>query len=619
VSSTQKKGRNTGEETGHQQASSKPRSSHCRLIGVNPETVGVNPIAAGVDPEAAGVNPGATGVNPETTGVNPGATGVNPETTGVNPEAAGVNPKPSENSSRNRGFYAKLRLSSMKKKHYISMLFCSTVFLLSANPREIETVQEQNYPAFSKDSLSEEIGLIPESLDANVDSLLHTWHVQYFSKTEAFCHDEEENVRFSDEVLRERLERLPHIIPMTYNPLVRKSIDLYTDRRRSLIRYMLGMADFYFPVMEQILEEHELPLELKYLAVVESALNPVALSRVGACGLWQFMLPTGKNYGLEINSLVDDRRDPIKATHAACRYFKDMYAIYGDWHLVIASYNCGPGNVNKAIRRSGGKMDFWKIYPHLPRETRSYVPLFIAAGYVMNYYCDHNICPIQTSLPLATDTVMITRMLHLQQVAGMLQIDIELLRILNPQYRRDIIPGSIKPSALKLPASSTYSFVDKEDSLYTSPIEELLGMELSKTSSREQITHIVRSGENLVRIADKYGVTAKDIRKWNGLGSNNVAVGKRLRLYVDNGGIAFARNEKQQKTATPPAATANPKPQKTTAGANNGYITYKVKSGDSLYSISRKYPGISAAIIQKANNLPNSKIRPGQLLKIPVG
>ncbi|MDR1937622.1 MAG: LysM peptidoglycan-binding domain-containing protein [Tannerellaceae bacterium] len=506
------------------------------------------------------------------------------------------------------------------KIHYI--LLCLIGCLLPANAREKAVAEEANHLA--KDTLPEEIGLIPESLDANVDSLLHSWHVQYFSKTEAFCHDEDENVRFSDPVIRERLERLPHIIPMTYNPLVRKSIDFYTDRRRSLIRYMLGMADFYFPVIEQILEEYRLPLELKYLVVVESALNPVAVSRVGACGLWQFMLPTGKNYGLEINSLVDDRRDPVKATRAACRYFMDMYAIYGDWHLVIASYNCGPGNVNKAIRRSGGKTDFWQIYPYLPKETRSYVPLFIAASYVMNYYCDHNICPVQTSLPLATDTVMINSMLHLQQVADMLQMDMELLRILNPQYRRDIIPGNVKPSVLKLPASATYSFVDKEDSLYAG--EDFLANNAAKgqapTASREQITHVVKSGENIVRIADKYGVTAKDVRKWNGLGSNSVAAGKRLRLYVDNGGVAFARNEKQ-KTAPPasaPVTAAKAGAQQPSPAATvNGYVTYKVKSGDSLYSISRKYPGISADALQKINNLPNSNIRPGQILKIPVG
>jgi membrane-bound lytic murein transglycosylase D len=515
------------------------------------------------------------------------------------------------------------------KKFYTTVLLCSVCFLSPAiNPEEAS--REEQRTVLSKDTLLDDIGLIPESLDANVDSLLRTWHVQYFSKTEPFCHDEDANVRFADEVLRERLEKLPHAIPMTYNALVRKSIDFYTDQRRSLIRYMLGMADFYFPVIEPILEQYGLPLELKYLVVVESALNPVAVSRVGACGLWQFMLPTGKNYGLEINSLIDDRRDPVKSTHAACRYFMDMYDIYGDWHLVIASYNCGPGNVNKAIRRSGGKTDFWKIYPYLPRETRSYVPLFIAANYVMNYYCDHNICPVQTNLPLATDTVMVTQMLHLQQVADMLQMDIELLRILNPQYRRDIVPGHSKPSVLKLPAVDTYSFVDKEDSLYAYRTEEFLAAAVNRTTSnREQITHVVRSGENIVRIADKYGVTAQEVRRWNGLGSNNVAAGKRLKLYVDNGGIAFAQNAKTAPpattTTTATAAAAKPKTQQPVAAASTAaasgkeYVTYKVKSGDSLYSISKRYPGVSADALQKANNLPNSNIKPGQILKIPVG
>ncbi len=202
------------------------------------------------------------------------------------------------------------------------------------------------------------MGLIPESLDANVDSLLHSWHVQYFSKVDEYCHDDAENVYFPDSVYEERLERLPSVIRLPYNEVVRDCIDLYAGRKRDLVRYMLGMADFYFPIIEQVLDKHNLPLELKYLAVVESALNPVALSRVGACGLWQFMLPTGKIYGLEINSLLDERRDPEKATEAACKYFEDMYAIYGDWNLVLASYNCGPGNVNKAIRRSGERPIF---------------------------------------------------------------------------------------------------------------------------------------------------------------------------------------------------------------------------------------------------------------------
>ena len=342
------------------------------------------------------------------------------------------------------------------------------------------------------------------------------------------------------------------------------------------------------------------------------------------------MLPTGKIYGLEINSLLDERRDPEKATEAACKYFEDMYAIYGDWNLVLASYNCGPGNVNKAIRRSGGKTDFWEIFRYLPRETRSYVPLFIAANYIMNYYCDHNICPMQTSLPLATDTVMVNSMLHLQQVSDVLGIDIEQLRALNPQYKRDIIPGNTEPSVLKLPASQTYAFVDKEDSVYTHRIEELLAncipvnaADGSKNLTLEKITHVVAPGENIYTIANRYGVTPKDIRKWNGLGSNRVAKGRRLRLHVDNGGVAFA-SAKTKKTEKDVAVKAGQKAtpvvtkSNQTARVSGKSLTYKVQSGDSLYSIAKKYPGVSTDDLQRANGLTSADIRPGQVLKIPV-
>ncbi|WP_102407150.1 lytic transglycosylase domain-containing protein [Parabacteroides bouchesdurhonensis] len=520
------------------------------------------------------------------------------------------------------------------RKHLLTTLLCLVCSFVGVKAQE-DAIGEQ-YSSLSADSIVAEVGLIPESLDANVDSLFRTWHVQYFSKIDEYCHDDVENVYFPDSIYVQRLERLPRIISLPYNKVVRDCIDLYAGRRRDLVRYMLGMADFYFPIIEQILDKHGLPLELKYLAVVESALNPVALSRVGACGLWQFMLPTGKSYGLEINSLVDERRDPLKATEAACQYFKDMYAIYGDWNLVLAAYNCGPGNVNKAIRRSGGKNNFWDIFPYLPRETRSYVPLFIAANYIMNYYCDHNICPMQTNLPLATDTVMVNNMLHLQQVAELLHLDIEQLRALNPQYKRDIIPGNAKPSVLKLPAAETYAFVGKEDTVHLYRAEELLAnciplnaadRAMSHTATKEKITHVVASGENLYTIANRYGVTAKDIRKWNGLKSNRVPRGKRLKLYVDNGGVSFASNQSAKDKEKQPVTTAqtiskeNPGDVKTadekTAGKN--FISYKVKPGDSLYSISKKYPGVTTSLLQKANGLTGTGLRPGQVLKIPVG
>ncbi|MBE6301273.1 MAG: LysM peptidoglycan-binding domain-containing protein [Parabacteroides distasonis] len=501
----------------------------------------------------------------------------------------------------------------MCHKLFISFIFLLFVQVLAG---QSSIFGEQPYRVQAVDTLSEAIGMMPESLDADVDSLLRSWHVQYFSRVDAHCHDDEENVFFSDSVYAERLNRLPNIIQLSYNETVRDCIDLYADRKRNLVRYILGMADFYFPIIEKILDKHKLPLELKYLAVVESALNPVALSRVGACGLWQFMLPTGKIYGLEINSLLDERRDPEKATEAACRYFKDMYAIYGDWNLVLASYNCGPGNVNKAIRRSGGKTDFWEIFPYLPKETRSYVPLFIAANYIMNYYCDHNICPLQTSLPLATDTVMVNKMLHFQQVSELVGVEVEQLRALNPQYKRDIIPGNTKPSVLKLPASYSYSFVGKEDTVYKHRIEELLAncVAVNEADEKgrltlEKITHVVASGENIYTIANKYGVTPKDIRKWNGLRSNRVAKGRRLRLHVDNGGVAFASSNTQKTD----------KKDATVASSSKDKHFYVVRSGDSLYSIAQKYPGVSPDALKKANGLTSSSIRPGQKLKIPIG
>ena len=504
-------------------------------------------------------------------------------------------------------------------KRLVVLLVCLAYGAMPICGQELE----QEYPSSTlpADSIVEElVGIIPESLDSDIDSLLHSWHVQYFTKREDYCHDDEENVYFPDSVYASRLASLPRIIPMPYNNVVRDCIDLYTERRRNLVRYMLGMADYYFPIIEGVLDKHGLPIELKYLAVVESALNPVALSRVGACGLWQFMLPTGKQYGLTINSLVDDRRDPVKATEAACAYFKDMYAIYKDWSLVMASYNCGPGNVNKAIKRSGGKTNFWDIFPYLPKETRSYVPLFIAANYVMNYYCDHNLCPLETNLPLATDTIHVNKMLHLQQVSEVLQVDLEQLRALNPQYKRDIVPGNTGDAVLKLPASDTYAFVDKEDSIYQYRVEEFLpsylvtinGGSTSGVATREQVTHIVLKNENIYTIANRYGVTPQEIKKWNRLSSNRLARGKRLKLYVDNGGVYLsAKNAQKEK-----AVSASPAQK---AEKKDGYIAHKVRSGESLYSIASKYPGVSAQTLKQANNLSDSKIIPGQVLKIPVG
>ncbi len=457
---------------------------------------------------------------------------------------------------------------------------------------------------------------IPESWDTNLDSLMDSWHVQhYVDKNQHQGY--KEPVVASDSVYVERLSRLNNIIELPYNEVVRNCIDLYVDRRRYSVEYMLGLERFYFPMIEQALDQNGLPHELKYLAVVESALNPVALSRAGASGLWQFMLATGKQYGLEINSLVDERRDPLKATYAACEYFKDMYRIYGDWTLVIAAYNCGPGNVNKAIKRAKGSTDYWKIYPYLPRETRSYVPLFIAATYVMNYYAHHQLYPVQTTLPATTDTVMVNQAIHFDQIAAVLNVDKEMLRALNPQYKKDVVPGNSKPRAIKLPALQAYAFVELEDSITKFRRDELFANRTyvgdGTASNKEKVVHKVTKGETLVAIGNKYGVTTASIRKWNGLKSNRVAVGKRLTIYTDNGGFTLSSTPVTTTSVNSNKSTTN----KSTASKTGEYATYKVRSGDSFYSIAKKYPGYSYNDLMKINNMKSQRLKVGQIIKVP--
>ena len=321
---------------------------------------------------------------------------------------------------------------------------------------------------------NEEIIDFPEAMTYDLDSLMNLYMSKTYLSEDADCRTTEENPTFDRDVYLERLKRMPTIMEMPYNDVVQKFLDRYSGRLRHSVSYMLGACNFYMPIFEEALEAYGLPLELKYLPVIESALNPKAVSRVGATGLWQFMLTTGKQYGLEVNSLVDERRDPVKASYAAAHYLSDLYKVFGDWSLVIASYNCGPGNINKAIHRAGGVKDYWQIYPYLPRETRGYVPAFIAANYIMTYYSAHNICPLRTRLPLKTDTVVVSRNVHLQQVAAVLGIDIDMLRTLNPEYRRDVVPGLTKPSAIKLAINDVTRFIDNQDSIYNYNASELL-------------------------------------------------------------------------------------------------------------------------------------------------
>lgn len=467
----------------------------------------------------------------------------------------------------------------------------------------------------SADTIQDNAIIYPESMTEKLSDLLRNWQLD-LSNAEIDC-KRGQNVVFHDSVYIKRLYNLPSEMELSFNSVVKNYIEMYAVRKRDQVSYMLALGDYYFPMFEQALDRHGLPLELKYLPVIESALNPVAVSRVGATGLWQFMLRTGKGYGLEVNSLVDERRDPYKSTDAAVRYLKDLYAIYGDWNLVIAAYNCGPGNVNKAIARSGGKRDYWEIYYRLPRETRGYVPAFIAANYIMHYYADHNICPAHSSsLTVALDTVQVNERIHLEQIAGVLDISLGELQRLNPQFKKNIIPGDFKAHALVLPTEKMYAFIDKNDTIINYDKERyfthrantdgfLDGSVSSVSGNTTNVYYRVKKGDNLSTIARRNGTTVALLKSWNGLSSNRLNIGKQL--IVGKKVVApQATTEKQLAQAV----TDNPDGKTQTV---NQY--YRVRKGDTLGDIARKN-GIQVAQLQSWNGLNSSRIGIGDQLII---
>lgn len=482
----------------------------------------------------------------------------------------------------------------------------------------------------------------PEELkyNANLDSMLNLWYVANSMQPDT---SQEEVVSdsiiptFSDSVYMERLSLIETVIPLSYNKIVRNFIELYTMKRRSSVESMIGLAEYYFPIFDNIFDYYGIPNELKYMSIIESALNPRAYSRARAVGIWQFMYGTGSVYGLTINSLVDERMDPIRSTHAAARFLKDLYRMYNDWILALAAYNCGPGNVNKAISRSGGKRNYWDLYYYLPRETRGYVPAFMAAVYFMHYYTDHQLVPKKTLLPLATDTIMVFDHLHLGQVAEVLDIPSKQLQDLNPQYRYKIIPKRVNGYTLKIPVENVSRFIDLEDSIFTYKDSVYFKNNLkvqpkSYSASRyyhepppanyAKLYYTVKSGDNLGYIASWYNIRVSDLRYWNNIRRNIIRSGQKLRIYVPKNklfkykeinSMTFA--EKQKMIGKEVGTTAQ---KSAVAEKENGeYIYYTVNEGDTLWEIAKQYPGVTDTDIMQLNNISTpGKIKPGQRIKI---
>ena len=418
------------------------------------------------------------------------------------------------------------------------------------------------------------------------------------------------NPEFPDSMYAERMEYLNSETPMNlaYNSIVKNYIDLYTERRRSQVSRMLGTAQYYFPLFEATLDKYDMPLELKYLAIVESALNPRAKSRAGAKGLWQFMYATGKMYGLTTNSYVDDRYDPIKATEAACQFMTSLYKTYGDWNLVLAAYNSGPGNVNKAIRRSGGKRDYWHLRPYLPRETAGYVPAFIAVNYVMSYASEHHLYPEPYYYTYhKVDTLEMKEMITFELISEYANVSISELELLNPAYVHNVVPHvKGKRYFLVLPKEAHGMFAANEDTIYALAkidVEQKKTVLPEMTDNTQKQIHRVKSGESLGLIAGRYKVRVSDIKRWNGLKSDMIRVGQKLVIYPKNYVAPSTSSTRGKEFLVP----AGPKEE------------YTVQRGDTLYDIANGFNGISADQIISWNALKSTSLKPGMKLVIYTG
>lgn len=471
----------------------------------------------------------------------------------------------------------------MKRIKTLLLALAASFITATAQTDEITVHNDQN----GRDEVID----LPEGMSVSCDSLINEWMAKKYLYPDTTCANPDYNPTFTTEEYQERLRRLPVVMEMPYNSVVQKFIDQYSGRLRRTVSYALGAGNFYIPIFEEALDYYGLPLELKYLPVIESALEPKAKSPAGAVGLWQFMLATGKRYDLKVNSLIDERQDPYKSSWAAARYLRDLYKIYRDWNLVIAAYNCGPTNVNKAIHRANGVRDYWTIYPYLPSETRGYVPAFIAANYIMNYYCEHNICPMKTKIPITTDTVTIMRDLHMQQVAELCNIDVEAIQALNPQYRTQLIPGSSGPMTLRLPTETLNTFIDLKDSVYNYRVDELL----TRRSSVEVDDRLDNRS-----VASKRRAARQQSASESSSSSRSSASKSSSRKS--------SRSSSSKSSSRSSRSSRKSKKVKSSASAT-------VRKGDTLIEIAHRN-GTTVEKLRKKNKIKGNMIKPGQKLKV---
>lgn len=448
------------------------------------------------------------------------------------------------------------------RKHFLFILcaLCTRAYAretesaLESTPQIVDSVETLRVDTLEMDSIEQIIESMADTLVlepifpqqwsdstlSDVDFRMMEWAMGWLDTTGCVAY--KDTIVLPDSVYKARLQALPCVVELPYNQIVKRFILRYVQRGQKQVARMKRMSEYYFPIFEEALDRYGLPYELELMPVIESALNPQAHSHMGAAGLWQFMPATGKRYGLEINSLVDERMDPTKSTEAACRFLKAMYDIFQDWNLVIAAYNCGSGNVSKAIHRAGGKRDFWSIYPYLPRETRSYLPIFIAANYAMNYSDEHGICPAPLEKIMLTDTILTNRRLHLEQVSTKLEIPLDELRRLNPQYTRDILPGGTT-YALCLPSEKAGLFIEQQDSIYAHKADQLINnrraeIDMAKVTDISGAYRVngvtyytIKNGDTLGGIAKKFRCSVKQLKAWNGLKNDNIRAGRKLKIY----------------------------------------------------------------------------------------